>query len=183
MKACRVRSTRLPGLAAVLLAATAIAQAGEPGPIAELPYRPGLDLTSMDLAADPCEDFYQYSCGGWIKQNPLPPGQSTWDVYRKLADDNLHLLWGLLVSAAEQKDDRPAITQQAGDHFAACMDTDLIEELGVSPLSPTLTLIDAVASREEVAALLGRLHDTGANGATTELEAKLSSLKPNSGAF
>src|SRR5271157_4424416 len=42
-------------------------------PLHELPYTPGLDLAAMDKSADPCVDFYQYTCGGWMKSNPIPP--------------------------------------------------------------------------------------------------------------
>ena len=41
---------------------------------------PALDVTSMDRTADPCVDFFAYSCGGWIKRNPIPPDQTSWDT-------------------------------------------------------------------------------------------------------
>src|SRR5215510_11987397 len=50
-------------------------------PLKELPYSPSLDVSSMDRTADPCDDLYQYSCGGWKKNNPIPPDQTRWDVY------------------------------------------------------------------------------------------------------
>ena len=46
---------------------------GEKHPLQSLPYTPGLDLNSMDRSADPCVDFYQFVCGGWMKNNPIPP--------------------------------------------------------------------------------------------------------------
>src|SRR3974377_1416245 len=61
-----------------------------------LPYIPSLDLASMDKTADPCVNFYQYSCGGWKKNNPIPADQTSWSVYGKLYQDNLQFLKGIL---------------------------------------------------------------------------------------
>ena len=45
----------------------------------------------MDPTADPCEDFFQYACGGWIKENPIPTSKSSWSQFditnKKLEDD------------------------------------------------------------------------------------------------
>ncbi len=60
----------LVALAAILIVAFANAQT----PAEQ--HEPALDVTSMDRSADPCVDFFQYSCGGWIKANPIPPDQS-----------------------------------------------------------------------------------------------------------
>src|ERR1700752_188775 len=89
-----------------------------------LPYRPSLDLSSMDKSVDPCVDLYRYSCGGWQKKNPIPPDQTSWSVYAKLYQDNLTFLRGMLERAAQPngKNQGNEVSQKIGDFYAACTD-------------------------------------------------------------
>jgi endothelin-converting enzyme/putative endopeptidase len=127
-------------------------------PLSELPYSPSLDLTSMDRSVDPCTDFYRYSCGNWIKKNPIPSDQARWDVYSKLSEDNERYLWGLLEQASVPRADRTAASQKTGDFFKACMDERAIEKAGAAPLRKTLDDIAKLSSVGDAAALLGRIH-------------------------
>ena len=127
-------------------------------PLKEFPYTPGLDVSAMDKTADPCVDFYQYSCGGWMKNNPIPPDQARWSVYGKLANDNQRYLWGVLEEAARPDAKRTAVQKQIGDYFAACMDESAVNKIGISPLRPALDSIAALKSNEEIAAWLGKQH-------------------------
>lgn len=45
-------------------------------------------MAAMDPTADPCQDFYQYSCGQWIRQNPIPEGKSIWGTFDQLWQSN-----------------------------------------------------------------------------------------------
>ena len=128
-------------------------------PLKELPYTPSLDVSSMDRTADPCDDLYQYACGGWIKNNPIPPDQTRWDVYAKLDADNQRYLWGVLEEAAKTTHDRTSTEQKIGDYFASCMDVDAIELAGIAPLKDDLASIDKLKDRTQLAALLGDLHE------------------------
>jgi putative endopeptidase len=134
-------------------------------PINEFPYTPGLDVKAMDRSADPCVDFYQYSCGGWMKANPIPADQSSWSVYGKLGQDNQRFLWGILDELSRKTSGRNAAQQKIGDHFAACMDEAAVEKLGARPLRSHLASIAALKSKAELPALLARLHlATGDSG-------------------
>ena len=125
-----------------------------------LPYTPSLDVTAMDRSADPCVDFYAYSCGGWQKKNPIPPDQSSWSVYGKLYEDNLVYLRGILEQASTARHP-DAVTQKIGNYYAACMDESAVENLGAKPLQPDLDQIEALKSTREVAPLVANLHLAG----------------------
>src|SRR6185312_16955242 len=107
---------------------------------------------------DACVDFYQYACGGWMKANPIPPDQSQWDVYRKLAQDNQRFLWGILAGLAKDTKGRDATQQKIGDYFAACMDESAVEKRGIEPLQAYLDRVDGMKSKDELAVVLAQLH-------------------------
>jgi endothelin-converting enzyme/putative endopeptidase len=127
-------------------------------PLTALPYTPSLDLNSMDKTADPCEDFYQYSCGGWMKNNPIPADQASWSVYGKLHEDNQRFLWGILDDLSKKTSGRSANQQKIGDMFGSCMDEAAVEKAGAAPLKPQLDAIAALKNKKELAALLGQEH-------------------------
>ncbi len=148
-------------LGSILALCSAARAADEPHPLLSLPYTPGLDVDFMDRGVDPCTDFYAYSCNGWMARNPIPPDQSVWHVYRKMADENRQFLWGILAQAAgEAGGRRTPAEQKAGDYFAACMDEEAIEAAEAAPLRRDLGEIRALRSTRGIAALLGRLHPT-----------------------
>jgi endothelin-converting enzyme/putative endopeptidase len=130
-------------------------------PLHALPYSPSLDLSSMDKGVDPCVDFYAYSCGGWMKNNPIPAHQAGWSVYGKLQDDNERLLWGLLQEAARPDTARDGVHQKIGDYFASCMDEGTIEQLQSRPLDEELAALAAVTKLADLWPWLAREHLRG----------------------
>lgn len=114
---------------------------------------PALDVNSMDRSVDPCVDFFAYSCGGWIKKNPIPPDQSSWDTYSKMQDDNLGQLRGILEAASQPDPQRNAVNQKIGDYYASCTDEKAIDAKGAEPLKPWLDRIAKLSSKAEIADL------------------------------
>jgi putative endopeptidase len=135
-----------------LFTVTLAASAQTEKPLTSFPYTPGLDVTSMDKTADPCVDFYQYSCGGWMKSNPIPGDQARWNVYGKLYQDNQQFLWGILYDLSKQTTGRNANQQKIGDYFGACMDEAATNKLGAKPLGSYLDQIAAMQSTRRACA-------------------------------
>src|SRR5580692_6461630 len=118
-----------------------LAQAQQAGPTK---HEPALDVTSMDRSVDPCVDFFAYSCGGWLKKNPIPPDQSSWNTYSKMQDENLGRLRAILEAASAPDPKRNAVDQKIGDYYASCTDEKAIDDKGAAPLTPSLERISKI---------------------------------------
>jgi endothelin-converting enzyme/putative endopeptidase len=141
---------RICVIALVLASLLSSARAQQPAAAPSKP-EPALDITSMDRSIDPCVDFFKYSCGGWIKNNPIPPDQSSWDTYSKMQDENRGRLRGILEAAAVPDPNRNAATQKIGDYYASCTDEKAIDAKGAEPLKPELERIASIKSKAEIA--------------------------------
>ena len=152
---------------ALLLSSFAGAQASsadsKSGP-AEMPKLvPGFDVNAIDKSAQPCQDFYQYSCGNWLKSNPVPADKASYGRFTELFERNRAVLHQILEKASANDAGRNAVQQKIGDYYASCMDVPAIDAKGLAPAQAELDRINAMKSKADLAPELARLHDMGVN--------------------
>lgn len=121
----------------------------------------GFDASALDKSVNPCSDFYQYACGTWLKNNPIPPDQASWGRFGELAERNRVVLHTILDKAASPEGARSPLTKQIGDYYASCMDETAIERKGIIALKPELDRIAGLNSKAAFTAEIARLHNDG----------------------
>ncbi|HYN83718.1 MAG TPA: M13 family metallopeptidase [Pyrinomonadaceae bacterium] len=125
------------------------------------PAPKAIDPADMDLTVRPGEDFYRYANGNWVRKNPIPAGQSRWGAFDELdvrtAEKLRAILDETLRDAAAPKG---SARQLLRDFYKSAMDTEAVERAGASPLKPYFERIDALRTKDELAALVGEFHKT-----------------------
>ncbi len=154
---------RLPLITCGLLLAGMAVQAQTSGTPAGSQPKPmvSFDVNAMDKSVDPCNDFYQYACGNWIKNNPIPADQPEWGRFNELHEHNQVMLRNILDKASANTPGRSPNDQKIGDYYYSCMDQDAINAKGTAPLKPTMERIDALNDKKQLPQLVGYLQNNG----------------------
>jgi putative endopeptidase len=123
----------------------------------------GFDTANLDKTCKPCDDFFQFAMGGWMKANPIPPEYPSWGSFAQLADKNQQHLKQILEEAASAKATPGSNEQKIGDFYASCMDTSAIDAAGTKPIEPDLARIAEIKNVADLQAEAARLQERGAN--------------------
>ena len=107
----------------------------------------------IDFTADPCVDFYQYACGGWLKKNSIPAIQTAWNTNSEAIRQKDELLRNVLESPVEDNNPESA-ERKVKELFAKCVDSDTIENQDIGPLMGFINEAGGWATSGEQNALL-----------------------------
>lgn len=118
----------------------------------------GLDLNAIDKAADPCQDFYQYACGNWLKTHPIPADESSWGTFNLLFNRNQEILRQIL-EESQKSQTRSSIDEKIGGFYQSCTDEGTIEKHGSEPLKAELGRITAITEKQALMDEVAHLHD------------------------
>jgi len=118
---------------------------------------PVFDVNAIDKSIDPCVDFYQYSCGNWMKNNPIPPDKSQWGRFDALDERNRYILRDILTEA-QLPGKHSATEMMVGTFYNSCMDESAIEKKGIAPLNPELERVSRIKTKADLIQQIATMH-------------------------
>jgi putative endopeptidase len=121
-----------------------------------------IDPANLDTTCSPCDNFFQYANGGWLKRSEIPGDQPRWGSFNELQEQNYADLKDVLTQAANQSSSTtdPNL-RKLGTFYGTCMDSAAVERAGIQPLSGELNQIARIQDRAGVEAGIVRLHRLG----------------------
>ena len=115
----------------------------------------GFDITGMDRAAKPGDDFNEYANGAWMKRTTIPGDHASWGVWDVLQDSAEAQVRQILEDAAKANDVGSSNARKIGDFYASFMDEAAIESRGARPLEAQLAAIATIRNYHQLAAAMG----------------------------
>lgn len=120
------------------------------GAVAQNQLGAGIKSENMDLNVKPGEDFYLYSCGGWMKNHPLPAAYSRYGSFDQLGEDNNVRINNILTELTSNTYPTGSLEQKIGDLYNIAMDSVRRNKDGVKPLMPRINRIEKCKSMKDI---------------------------------
>jgi len=109
------------------------------------------DTAFIDSAINPCDNFYKFAVGNWMKNNPVPETESRWMAFNILAEENKQKLAGILEEVAKNKSAKNGSEEQLiRDLYISAMDTANNEAHSMEEVSPLIAQIDAIKNIQDL---------------------------------
>ncbi len=110
--------------------------------MAQQSLKAGIVLGDLDRTARPGDDFYQFACGGWMKNNPLPAAYSRFGSFDRLAQDNNERINSILKELLSNQYTKGSVEQKLSDFYKLAMDSVRRNRDGVKPVLPLIKEIE-----------------------------------------
>ena len=120
----------------------------------------------FDRSVDPCTDLYQFACGTWMKEYPVPADRAAFNRFSELADRNELIVKGILERTAAATSTRSVGEQQVGDFYAACMDEGAVDARGMTPIADQFARLGKIPDRAGLIHAQAELVSNGIGGFT-----------------
>lgn len=127
----------------------------------EKPKYETIDISYLDDNTKPQDDFFQFSNGTWIKENPVPPSESRWGSFNELEKSNNEKLTTILEQAKLSKSGKGTDFQILGDYYASFMNMDVRNKQGLSAIEKDIQGIDVMNSKKDITLKVADLHKLG----------------------
>ena len=124
----------------------------------------GIREDYLDRSVSPGQDFYRFSCGGWLDANPLPDDYPSYGTYEELAEHNRQQLKDLIDGIIAQDNPAGSDAARIADLYNLVMDVDRRNADGLAPIRPYMERIKAISSRQELLDAMIELDPYGVTG-------------------
>ena len=114
------------------------------------PQSSSIDMSDLDTSVRPGDDFYQYACGGWIKNNPLPATYSRYSKVEKLLANNQERIKAILEDLQTGSFADGSTEQKLADLYRLAMDSQRRNQQGVEPLMGIIGQMEQAATVEQL---------------------------------
>lgn len=143
------------------LAAGIVALASCNTPQKEVVKIAAINPANMDTTVAAGTDFYEYACGGWIKNNPLKPEYARFGIFDQLLENNQEQLRVLIEELSATPHEAGSVAGKIGALYAMGLDSTKLNADGVAPVKEELAAINALATKSDVSKMVATLHKEG----------------------
>ncbi len=110
--------------------------------MAQEQLKSGIDLSNLNREANPATDFYEFACGGWMRNNPLPAAYSRFGSFDQLGENNNKRINSILNDLRNNTYASGTTECKLSDLYKLAMDSVRRNKDGVKPIMPIIRKLE-----------------------------------------